>query len=1260
MSEPLQNKLDDARRKWRAFLTTGGFALTIVIVLLLSILSFWTDRLLVLTNSGRYGWLLIIAAGLIIGFAWFVVRPLRKPISDEAVAAEVEKTYPVLNERLLTTISLSQMGAVGVSNAMVSQLALETDRISATLNFGSAIPRAAVQKPVYFASATILIFIVHFGTMPFAMSAWAKRILMPGADIPIYSYTQVWVGPGDVIRPRGDDAQLTVTAAGIQPATAKLRYRFETGLWVEAPLSDPSHNGDKEQFNLKLPALQRNLTYYAVSGDGQSNPHTITVEDRPTILNVKLKLSYPAYMNRKDEVLSATSGNIVAPVGTNVDVEAVANKPLETAKLVENEKLGKDWKVSSDTISGHLVVRKDETYGLKLTDTRGFAALNPPVYTVRAQPDMPPTVRIDKPAVDLERTPFGTVNLVVSASDDYGISDLRVDYSSKHKNGALPLSDVVGKKSGVSGGAWNLSSLKLQGGETVSYTAVAVDNDTISGPHSARSTKYNIRIISSAEMRERLEAQKAQEMESLKQLLDHQKEAQKTLAAAQRNPSDHQKSLAAEQAQRQVANDANEVLQRMQQTSEQLKDNNLATSREQQRRSQQENSLAELAKKQMPAAADNIQQNRSEQAAKQEESIKQKLEALTQKSAAAKDAFQLAQDAEKLSQEQQKLADQSALMEAQKNGRGDSQFNKAEQQKMADLAQKQKSLSQQTKALQEQLKQSAQDAAEKKQAEAGDLAKASQQMQQSGVDQKQAGAQKDLQSGKPDTAAQQQAKAAQDLQNLAQSLDQAAEQQKAREQQKSAADKMQKVADDLQAMAFKQGQLASTASRNPGKETTDQLAKQQADLRAQAANAQKQLSQMGQQSQSLSKAESQMQQSQQGLEKGQPQPAASNAKEAQRQLLQAAQEAQQAATAMNNAQEARQQQHAVEQMAKEQRNLLAQTEQIDKTRQPNTLTPDQQKRLQAAAKSQSTLSDRAKEAANDMPNQAFRWAMRQANERMNAAKTALQQNNSGEETRRRQENAAQLLERMARALGQEAQSQEEQAQNQSQQSSSQSQQQKAAGELEMARELEAQIRQETANLDERRQKNPDRKLSASQQRELDRLTNAQGETQQMTRNALQNLKSNPEVQQMVQKASDAMEDARDMMNRQQETNDGTQQKQQTAVGHLDKAIAQVQQQQRQQRQQMAQAGKGDKPGQKPGEQQAQNQPGGNNPAQKTFAPKTQAADSTLRAFDPRGKGFSGLSSRAQQAMKEGQQDRVPAEYRDLVNQYYKALSQRAK
>jgi hypothetical protein len=194
--------------------------------------------------------------------------------------------------------------------------------------------------------------------------------------------------------------------------------------------------------------------------------------------------------------------------------------------------------------------------------------------------------------------------------------------------------------------------------------------------------------------------------------------------------------------------------------------------------------------------------------------------------------------------------------------------------------------------------------------------------------------------------------------------------------------------------------------------------------------------------------------------------------------------------------------------------------------------------------------------------------------------------------------------------------------------------------------MQAQIRRETASIDQRRNANPNRNMTAEQQRETSYLQQAERRTREITESAARKLRASQDIAKGVQDAADKMDDVQEML-RQQQTGDPNLKTQDQIVSQLDRAI-------RQSRQAMAQQ-------QQKGQQQGQQQQmGGSKPSSAITAPIAKSEGDAHGKFDPHGRGFGSLSPRGQQALREGRQEKVPAEYRDLVNQYYKALSERSK
>src|SRR5204863_9972500 len=98
-----------------------------------------------------------------------------------------------------------------------------------------------------------------------------------------------------------------------------------------------------------------------------------------------------------------------------------------------------------------------------------------------------------------------------------------------------------------------------------------------------------------------------------------------------------------------------------------------------------------------------------------------------------------------------------------------------------------------------------------------------------------------------------------------------------------------------------------------------------------------------------------------------------------------------------------------------------------------------------------------------------------------------------------------------------------------------------------------------------------RQMTAEQQRELDSLRGAEREAQRIAEGAMKRLRANPDIAKTVGKATETMEDIRDMLQK-TETGEKTQGKEDEVVNTLDRAIRQSRQAMRDQRQHQQAAG----------------------------------------------------------------------------------------
>lgn len=1313
----LQHKLAATRQWWRTTRILRGAAWALCVVAALALVCYQADSHLVLSASARSIWRFVI---LFTGFGVLAISgavTFLKRLPDSMLAAEVERCYPTLQERLLTTIELSPTlvaGAAGggFSRQMTVALADETTRETAGMDFKRAVNTRSLRNASLTCVLLVGLLLVQRFAAPESFDNWLNRMRNPNADIPVWANTRVWVTPEHELLPVGDGVKIAITTRGTQASSCTLYYRQsgdKLAPWRSVVLKNPqpafdhpvtsaartttagsvAPQPDAIQFGYRLPALTASVELYAKANDGRSNDKTIVVEPRPTLLNVKLTLHFPAYMHRDAQTIPVSTGNIAAPVGTEVDFEATANKALKQAVMYRNTRAAGPLPISAGGLvtRGHLVVSTDGGYSIDLLDRHSFENSQPtPRYEIHAIPDLAPTVQVTRPSTDIDLVTDGSIPLVAHAADDYSVNSVKLLYireradamsrigaASMHTvgQGALPLPlSAPGPQVNVSE-RWHLSSVHGAAGDTVRYEVDATDNDTLNGPHIGRSNILNIHLVSLLEMQRKLKDSLDEEARAVDQLRKSQIEAQKELQKA-RGKMDPALLSRAQEAQRAVADEAKAISQRVGDISAQLENNNLATKSELDRRAAAEQTLQAVGQQKAPKAADFVQSAATPKAAQEKRSdalahanneqaeIRHDIEKAQDLLARTATPEQLAAEAKRLATEQERLADTARSLaegiKEQKQQTGSSTLSPELKIGVDTERQQQQQANDDTNRLEKQLNQAAtaaQERGQQKQADA--LRKAASALQKGNVAAQQSKAQQNLGQTHPEKAAPQQDRAAAGLEKAAEAAQQAASDDP---NSANAAEQLEKAAAQLHDLAKQQKDVANKTGQNPGAQQSKDLANQERGIQNQANQAAQGLNGAQKAQQSLQRAQQNLSRAGEQLSQNQSQQAKDPANQAAQNLENAAKQAENAAQQVRQQQAAAELADKVERLAQVQSALKTQTERIQNTRQQRPLTNNEKGELGQIGARQENVEEEARTLAERFPSPSFQKALQNAAKQAHPATQNLNPENglqpdTGNQTQNAQAKAAQTLNAVAQALKQQAQaSKDQQAENpdQPQQPGAEQAEEAAAlGELLLAQGLQQQVRQNTGQLDKSRHSQP---LTPAQQEEARQLAQDQQETQNITDRAADSLSQIPGIGETLHSATQHMEESHTGLN-QQQTGQPTQGHQESALQALAQAQQKAQQamQQKQQQQQAQQQGRKGAP-------QPSKQPGAQ-PDKNAFTRLEGPGADGQRSSPIAGTGkFAGLSGRAQRTLREGKQEKVPAEFQDLVSRYYKSLAEK--
>ncbi|MBI1827152.1 MAG: hypothetical protein HYR83_12300, partial [Planctomycetes bacterium] len=301
-----------------------------------------------------------------------------------------------------------------------------------------------------------------------------------------------------------------------------------------------------DKFSTTLDSVTEGLDYWFEAGDDsteQSVAH-IRVVPRPEVVEATARVEPPAYVSKRNSnLLDLTEGPANAVSGATITVSIRSSKPI----AMDSEKGPCGLRRDDETLILLQIERDDDqrlvatfplaegiNFRVELHDTEGFSNRGSTSYTIRALPDVAPTVTILSPQAVAELTPHGAVELAIRAEDDFGIRTLGLEIEDPH-GGDRRTVDITSEarlspiEQGVEADVsyvWHVESLGATPGDVFVYVATAVDNrggDADSG-QTGRSSAMRLKFVSDGELELRIREDLAQIENRLRQAANDQSE----------------------------------------------------------------------------------------------------------------------------------------------------------------------------------------------------------------------------------------------------------------------------------------------------------------------------------------------------------------------------------------------------------------------------------------------------------------------------------------------------------------------------------------------------------------------------------------------------------------------------------------------------------------------------------------------------------------------------------------------------------------
>ena len=463
--------------------------------------------------------LALAAAGFWIVYPLLKYFKLGDQISRNQAAEIVGDHFGSVKDKLLNVLQLHDQMDVqsGVDNSLLlAGIEQKTEEIK-LVPFKQAIDLSGNKKYLKYAVPPALVILALLIGAPSMITDSTDRILKNSQEFERPAPFSFIVDQNNLEAVQYEDVQLSVRTEGdVIPVDAFVeidgyKYRMQSD--------------EKTVFNYNIKNLTEDKTFYVTSGSVRSMPYTIKVLKLPSVTDFKLKVDYPGYTGRRDEILD-NSGNAIVPVGTRMEwvfkadhTTSIDMRYAHGVELIPFTKTGSDFIIKKR-------IMKDSPYAIYLSNQH-VALADSLKYAIRVIPDQFPSIQVEHFPDTIE----GTMQYFAGdARDDYGLSKLLFHTIVYNKSNQEKSRDqVMLKKPGAPSinftHEFDVNKMELDGGDRLEFYFEIFDNDAVQG---AKSTKTRVMSYRKPALEELL-AEQEQNSEEIKEELSSSMEELKKL-----------------------------------------------------------------------------------------------------------------------------------------------------------------------------------------------------------------------------------------------------------------------------------------------------------------------------------------------------------------------------------------------------------------------------------------------------------------------------------------------------------------------------------------------------------------------------------------------------------------------------------------------------------------------------------------------------------------------------------------------------------
>ncbi len=575
----LLSRLAQLRQRRESVALGAGIASGLTAIVIVSLIAIVAEMLGHFPMAGRT-WLFWSALLLaIVGFFGFTLPPLlirlgfRERATDDELASKIGEHYPTVSDRLVNVLQLVRPLAPGRSaesfygSPQFAMAAFQTTYSAAReVDFNAIVDDGPLKRSALLFFLSLIVGATFFIGARDEMVAAASRLEHFRTFYQKPAPFTFVVFPGNERVMRGDSVTIRIAMRGEQLSQMHLRTReegqkdFDAVTLSAAPFDSAwaKAYGYKAGFTYTIHA-EHPTEYFAEAREIESDRYRIAVLDHPVVRSLNVEVDPPAYTRIKPVQLTENIGDIAGVAGTRGVFRIVASTALASAEIVfssvdsgthahdsgayTSHVTHKSCELSLDDsiATGSISFMQSGSYHIELLDRDSVASDHPIEYTVSITKDQPPEIVLVEPSSSRADLPSDMrLDMLARIRDDFGFRGVRLGYrlsKSKYVKAdtsytwlTVPLSNYNTQELDVPY-IWNLTPLAIGPEDEVSYVVEVTDNDAVTGPKSARTPEYTVRVPSVEEIFKRADEEANKSERDMNEIKQDAEELQKKVDA---------------------------------------------------------------------------------------------------------------------------------------------------------------------------------------------------------------------------------------------------------------------------------------------------------------------------------------------------------------------------------------------------------------------------------------------------------------------------------------------------------------------------------------------------------------------------------------------------------------------------------------------------------------------------------------------------------------------------------------------------------